>query len=495
MPELSDLEALLRSRVPLLVVETAEERRAVDLFRRLALRVARPAFQWSVAEGLQRLDLELEPQTSLREPEPLLRHIKASDRSAGLYVLTDFHPFLDQPLHVRLLKEIALSHDTLGHTLVLLSHGLEIPAELAALVTRFQLSLPDEAALTDLVRDEAARWSAAHGKRKVATDRPTLDRLVQNLRGLSHSDARRLARNAIVDDGAITEADLPELMKAKYALLDQGGVLAFEFETERFADVGGLRALKRWLELRRPVFLGGADAPALEPPRGMLLVGVQGAGKSLAAKAVAGLFGVPLLRLDFGMLYNKFFGESEKNLRQALSTAALMAPCVLWIDEIEKGIATDSHDGGTSRRILGTLLTWMAERDAPVFLVATANAIDALPPELVRKGRFDEIFFVDLPVTDVREAIFGIHLRRRGLEPEHFDLAALAQASEGFSGAEIEQAVVAALYSAHGGGRPPGTADLLQELQRTRPLSRVMAERIDDLRRWAQGRTVDADRL
>lgn len=203
---------------------------------------------------------------------------------------------------------------------------------------------------------------------------------MQNVRGLTASDARRLAPNAIVDDGAITERDLPAVMQAKYQLLDQGGILACELDTERFADVGGLGNVRRWLELRRTVFLARADAPALEPPKGMLLVGVQDCGKSLAAEAVAGIFGLPLLRLDFGALYNKFFGESEKNLRQALEAAVLMAPCVLWIDEIEKGVAADAHDGGTSGRVFGTLLTWMAKRDAPVFLVATANNIDSLPP-------------------------------------------------------------------------------------------------------------------
>lgn len=493
MPELADLEALIRSRVPLLIIESKEERRAVDLFRRLALRVAMPAFHWSVAEGLQRLDIDLGPQRSAREPEALLRHIKAASGSAGLYVLADFHPYLSEPLHVRLLKEIALEHGTLGHTVVLLSHALSLPDELVPLTARFSLSLPDEKALMKLVREEAALWSARNGRRKVSTDSKTLERLVTNLRGLTLSDARRLARAAIVDDGAITDDDLPALMQAKYDLLDQEGILAFEFETEQFANVGGLRNIKQWLELRRPVFLGGADAPALEPPRGILLLGVQGCGKSLAAKAVAGIFGIPLLRLDFGALYNKFFGESEKNLRDALATAALMAPCVLWIDELEKGIATDSNDGGTSRRVLGTLLTWMAEREAPVFLVATANEIHALPPELVRKGRFDEIFFVDLPSTKVRATIFGIHLRKRGLEPETYDLAALAAASEGFSGAEIEQAVVAALYAAHGAQRLLQDSDLIQELQRTRPLSAVMAERIEALRNWARGRTVAAD--
>ena len=222
-------------------------------------------------------------------------------------------------------------------------------------------------------------------------------------------------------------------------------------------------------------------------------MGVQGGGKSLAAKAVAGRWGLPLLRLDFGALYNKFYGETERNLRESLAAADAMAPCVLWVDEIEKGVATGSSDDGTSQRVLGTLLTWMAERRAPVFLVATANAIDRLPPELIRKGRMDEIFFVDLPEAGVREEIFAIHLRKRSLSPEHFDLPSLAAASDAFSGAEIEQAVVAALYLAHEQQQDLQTNHVLDELARTRPLSRIMVEKISALRAWAQERTVSAN--
>ncbi|MEJ2435950.1 MAG: AAA family ATPase, partial [Pseudolabrys sp.] len=242
---------------------------------------------------------------------------------------------------------------------------------------------------------------------------------------------RRLARKAIYDDGAITDSDLPEVMKAKYELIGGDGLLTFEYDTQRFADVGGMANAKRWLSLRRAAFHGEAAPPGLEPPRGLMLLGVQGCGKSLLAKAVAGIFAVPLLRLDFGALYDRFYGESEKNLREALRSAEVMSPCVLWADEVEKGIAADTSDGGTSRRVLGTLLTWMAERSAPVFMVATANDISRLPPELIRKGRFDEIFFVDLPDASVRTEILRIHLRKRGLAPGEFDLPALARASEG----------------------------------------------------------------
>jgi SpoVK/Ycf46/Vps4 family AAA+-type ATPase len=282
-------------------------------------------------------------------------------------------------------------------------------------------------------------------------------------------------------------------MHAKYELLGRDTLLSFEYETAKFSEVGGMARLKQWLEVRRNFFLG--EDTSLDPPKGILLLGVQGCGKSLAAKAAAGIFGVPLLRFDFGVLYNKYYGETERNLRRALETAGLMSPCVLWMDEIEKGVATSStdDDDGLSRRVLGELLTWMSEKKKPVFLVATANDILRLPPELIRKGRFDEIFFVDLPSAQNRRDILTIHLRKRNLDPARFDLEALIKATDGFSGSEIEQAVVSAMYTAHAQGREVSQADLLAEFQQTRPLSVVMAEKVEALREWASTRTVACD--
>jgi AAA+ superfamily predicted ATPase len=486
-----DLELLLASRIPIIAIETREERRAETLVRDIALARFRAVFSWSAADGLRRLDFDAPPQSRLTDPTALLRHIKA-DSAGSLFILPDFHPYLDTPINVRLLKEIALDHEQGGHTVVLISHALQLPGELAGHAAVTHLALPGGERLEAIVREVARDW-VRERREPVKTDEATFQLLVRHLGGVTEADARRLARGAIFDDGAITGDDVAEVARAKYALLEHDGALHFEYDTARFADVGGFERLKRWLAQREAVFLGQDRLPGLDPPKGVLLVGVQGAGKSLAAKAVAGLWGVPLLGLDMGALYNKFFGESERNVRQALKAAEAMAPCVLWIDEIEKGIATGENDGGTSRRILGTLLTWMAERKAPVFLVATANAIEQLPPELVRKGRFDEIFFVDLPSQTTRAAIFAIHLNKRALDPAGFDLDRLATASEGFSGAEIEQAVVAALYSARAGGGTPNTAHVIAEIEQTRPLSVVMAERMTLLRSWAEGRTVSVD--
>ena len=485
-----DLEILLRSRVPIILVETSDELRALEVFKRLALRSARPIMRWTVTTGLQRIDLDLQPQAHAKEPDQALAQIKATG-TAGLYLLLDFHPYLDDPTHVRMIREIAMGYGKAPHTLVFISHACNLPSELKSLSARFELALPDRTALERWVREEAKNWAAGQPGKKVKTDNLTLDHLLKQLGGLTESDARRLIRNAIHDDGAITESDLPDVLRAKYELLDQGGALSFELDTAQFGEVGGLNALKRWLEQRKRAFL--EPDPALDAPKGILLVGVQGGGKSLAAKAVAGLWQLPLLRLDFGTLYNKFFGETERNLRSSLRTAEAMAPCVLWIDEIEKAIASGDYDSGTSKRVLGSLLTWLAERDQPVFLVATANRIDNLPPELIRKGRMDEIFFVDLPDEATRIQIFNIHLSKRGQQAHAFNLVQLAAQSEGFSGAEIEQAVVAALYLAKEQNAALDSEHVLAELTQTRPLSVVMAERLRELREWARDRTVSAN--
>ena len=304
--------------------------------------------------------------------------------------------------------------------------------------------------------------------------------------------ASRVLRRRLHDHFELSRAhDLPVLMQAKYDLLNRSGVLSFEYDTARFADLGGMARLKEWLRRRRAAFDG--SAPQFDPPKGVLLLGVQGCGKSVAARAAAGIYGVPLLRLDFAAVHNKYVGESERNLRETLATADVMSPCVLWIDEIEKGVATGDGDSGTSRRILGTFLTWLAEKKTRVFVVATANDISALPPELIRKGRFDEIFFVDLPTAPIRAEIFAIHLKRRKHPVERFDLHKLAAESDRYSGAEIEQAIVAAAYTAHAEGKALETAHILAELGSTRPLAVVRAEKVHALRVWAKERTVPTD--
>ena len=496
MTELQDLATLVRAATPLIAIETAEENRVIDTFRHLIAQVLRPLYRWSITEGLRRLDMAA-PHGGGGEiavaPDATatLKALRQSTE-AGVYLLLDFLPYLRYPMTLRLMREICQRQETPPHTLVLVSPRLELPEDIEPLVTRFTLSLPDAQQLAQVVRDEAFAFSRDNGGRRVEVDADAARAVVRNLRGLGLSDARRIVRKLIYCDGAIGQADVAELAKAKFELLNKDGLLHFEYETAQFADVAGLSRLKQWIAQRRAAFLGLKAAARLDPPKGLLLLGVQGCGKSLAAKAVAGGFGVPLVRMDFGTLYNKYHGETERNLRESLAHAEKLAPCVLWVDEIEKGLAGGDNDDGVSRRVLGYMLTWMAERRDAVFMVATANEVLDLPAELLRKGRFDEIFFVDLPDAATRREIFAIHLAKRELKPADFDLDALAAASDGFSGAEIEQAIVSALYAASADNTKVAQAHVEGALRETRPLSVLMAERVGALRQWAQSRTVSA---
>jgi len=487
--DIRDLQLVLDAKVRLVAIESWDELRVLETLTSVAVQRGTSLVVWSITEGMRRMDFKGSRIESAHEVEAALRYVKA-DLQDGMYVFFDLHPYWqDNPLIVRLIKDIAIAEGVHKPTLILVSHALKLPVEVQRYAARFNLALPSEDELLAIVREEAANWSQKNRGVRVRSDTKTMQQVVKNLRGLSHADARILARSIICDDGAITQEDLPELNKAKFQLLDLDDVLTYEADVARFADVGGLVNLKRWLAERQAAFMANNMQ---DMPKGVLLLGAQGSGKSLAAKAVAGLWGLPLLRLDFATLYNKFFGETERNLREALALAERMSPCVLWMDELEKGLATGELDGGVSQRILGTLLTWMAERKTPVFVVATANVIKRLPPELMRKGRFDEIFFVDLPEPKVREEIFRIHLERREQALQYFNLPELAMLTEGYSGAEIEQAVVSALYAAQARQVDVGQQLLVEMLQRTVPLAVLMAEELTALRNWAANRTVHA---
>jgi AAA+ superfamily predicted ATPase len=489
-----DLMLIVRSRVPIVVIESHEENMVMALITGIAQKIGLPAFFWTVTDGLVHqgnLDLKIKTP-KFTKPEKVLNEIK-NRSTPGVYVLIDFHPYLKENHRVeRLLKEIAMGYEYLNHTVILLSYRIDLPDTLKPFTARFDLPVPDAKKLETIVMEEVRRWCRP-ARQSIQVSPRVLKKMTRNLLGLTLTDARRLARKAICDDNVITESDIARVNKAKYELLDMDGLLSFEFETAHFSDVGDLNNLKTWLRLRKEVFISELGLQKSDMPKGIMLVGVQGAGKSLAAKAVAGAWGVPLLRLDFAILYNKYFGETEKNLRKALKMADMMAPCVLWIDEIEKGIATGDYDSGTSRRVLGTFLTWMSERKKPVFIVATSNDIASLPPEMIRKGRLDEIFFVDLPDQIAREEIFKIHLSKRGIALKGVDIAKASELTDGFSGAEIEQVVVSAVYLARTSRQNFCTEHLVEEIHRTRPLSVVMSEKIHALRQWSKGRTVRAN--
>ena len=493
-----ELGLLVESRFPIIVVETPEEPRFLALVERVANLRDKALYVWSIAQGLARTNQveRGERAAATNELPDALRHI-AQSRQNGVFVFLDAQPWLDEPIVVRLIRELAMRYAETARTMVFVGSRVSLHADLMRMSATFTMTLPTVDQIRELLREEIALWRSAHDGETLRGDVEAANLLAQHLVGFTRDDARRLIRQAIEQDASIDMDDVARVLKHKHESLANGGVLTLETgrDVVRFADVGGQVRLKRWLGLRHGAFCGHAGTERLAIPKGVLLLGVQGGGKSLAAKSVAGSWQLPLLRLDFGALYDKFSGETERNLRESLATAGAMAPCVLWLDEIEKGLATgdDATDGGVSRRVLGAFLTWMSERSTRVFIVATANDLSRLPPELLRKGRFDEIFFVDLPAPTVRREIFAIHLAKRQLDVAAFDVDALVAASDGFSGAEIEQAVVAAQYEAHAAGRPLDTRLLVDELRGTRPLSVLRAEEIDALRDWAADRTVAVD--
>lgn len=485
-----DLVALLRANTALISVEAPEDGPVVEAFRRAIAGSLRPLHTWSITRGLQRIDMDGIPAIPASASDVLDIIHKTTQRS--VFLLFEFVPFIRYVATLRHLREIAQRLDCAAHTLVLVAPKVDLPAELQGLATRFTPRLPNADELSQMVREEGGAYAREHAGKRVQIHLSALKAVVRQLQGLTMPEARSIARRVLAD-GLLDASDVQLAARAKFELLNRDGVLSFEYDLAAFTEVAGLNRLKTWVTQRRAPFLGETGTLRLDPPKGVLLLGVQGCGKSLAAKAIAAAFAVPLLRLDLGSVYNKYHGETERTLRESLARAEQMSPCVLWIDEIEKGMAGSSSDEGLSRRVLGYFLTWMAERRAPVFIVATANQIQALPPELLRKGRFDEIFFVDLPSPEIRSELFGIHLRKRGLDSESFDLLLLAQAAHDFSGAEIEQAVVSALYAAHAQTRQPNTAHVQEAIAATRPLAVLMAEQVQGLRQWAASRTVPAD--
>lgn len=488
MESMHDLEVLLETGRRLIILQTEREGCFIEGFRRIAKRSSKAYFQWTITQGLERLAVNFEAQSLSRDVAQLFGQINSTERES-VYVLVDFHHYLDDPIVIRQIKDVLLHS---SHTLILLSQSIELPAELQPQATRYELPLPTVHQLNKMVNDLAVEWLAEQGESLKVSDKGIVQQLLKGLCGLSYSDAMRMARHAIWNDGIIDQSDLNEVATHKFELLNTNNVLSLDIDSEELSDIAGFAKLKDWLEVRRKIFTGEHKLPGGDRPKGMLLLGVQGCGKSIAAKAVAGSWQLPLLHLDFGTLYNRFYGQTEENLRSALAVAEKMQPCVLWLDEIEKGLSAVSSNDDVSKRLLGTFLTWLSEKKESVFVVATANDVSALPPELMRKGRFDEVFFVDLPDVHERAKILGIHLKRRKQSSKNLNLEEIAQVTDGFSGAELEQLVVSAMYHSYGNDRATSldTALLLQMVSETRPLSVLMAEKIQQLRDWAKGRAV-----
>ncbi len=493
--DLERLERLCRAGRPLVTIRTFEEDEALQLVRDASMSSQGRLAIWTVLSGVYDGMLDRpNPIPDTTAPLAALHHLAFSD-NASIACLVDVAPHLEEPRVLRALRDLIAEMRRRHGTLVLIDHHAKLPEVVRAHAAEFEVGLPDTDELEQIVR-RTVKQVHRGAPLEVDVSRDDFQAMLRNLRGLTRRQAAEVVRDIALDDGRIDASDIDEIIRLKREMVAAGGLLEFVRAPTSMAEIGGLDRLKQWLHARRGALDASEGDASLDVPRGVLMLGVQGAGKSLCAKAIATAWLRPLLRMDVGALYDKYIGESERRLRDTLHQAEVMAPVILWIDEIEKafaGAASQSNDGGLSRRMFGTLLTWMQEHRAPVFLVATANDIEALPPELLRKGRFDEIFFVDLPGEAARAAIFGIHLGKRGLDAGSFDSAKLIEASAGFSGAEIEQAIIAARHEARANNRAVTTESLVRVLETSPPLSVTMAEKVAELRAWSQGRCVPAE--
>jgi len=488
-----ELALLVNSRNPIVTVETSEELRFSGLLGQVAEELGIPLYVWSVTTGLGRFGGA--PLYNSDQPEQALTNIGTIQGDA-IFLLKDFCRYCDNDRISRRLRDLADGFRTARRSIVLLGAAIQLPPELEADAVAFQLGLPSMDELVSGVKATLAELNRTQG---IATslDATGVGQLAKNLAGLSEDDALRVLRQSLLARRKADVGLLDDVLEAKRHAMHTGGLLETIKRDASFADVAGLERLREWIGKRKSALTPEGQRFGLVPPKGVLITGVQGCGKSLAARAVAGEWGYELARLDAGALYDKFVGESEKRLKKALDVAQKLSPVVLWIDEIEKAFASAGSSGdadaGLSQRLLATLLTWMQDRESGVFLAATSNNITILPPEMLRKGRFDEIFFVDLPSVASRTALFALHIRKRGRDTTGFDLAKLAGASDGFSGAEIEQVIAAGLYTAFGQKQQLSTEILLAEIQSTQPLSVTRAEEITAIRGWAKSRAVPAD--
>lgn len=490
-----EIETLIRARYPIIYVVTAEEQRVQQVLTEIAGQRQKKLLEWTSTLGMvpggTSIQLQKLRNAPTRDPSAALDQVIEQVEPA-IFVFKDFHPYLAKGNHaiVRKLKEIALYLKNSFKTVVLVSPVLEIPVELEKEITVVYLPLPTKEELGELL-DRIVQEVRQFKQVKIELDPSGRDNLLQASLGLTLGEAENVFARIIVKDERLSGEDVSQVIAEKQQIVRKSGLLEYYQPEERLEHVGGLTNLKEWLLKRTRAFGDEARAFGLHAPRGVLLLGVQGCGKSLCAKAVASLWQVPLLRFDIGRMFGSYVGSSEENMRRAIAVAESVAPAILWVDEIDKAFAGAQQgggDSGTSARVFGTFLTWLSEKTAPVFVVATANNISQLPPELLRKGRLDEIFFVDLPGEVERREILAIHLARRGRDPAGFDLEGLAAAAQNFSGAELEEAINSALYDAFAGGEELRNEHVLATVQQTVPLAKTMQEQINALRGWAEGR-------
>jgi len=495
MDDIKRFEQLVNCGYCCISIVTHEEAYALEIVRQAVIHLERRMLIWSVAAGVREGLLRDSPFVAGTEtPATGLSHLVDSEPDT-VCVTLDLAEYLKGGQTLRVLRDMIGRFEENGNSLVMIDSNDKLPEVIRSYARPFEMSFPDEKELQDLILKTLRR---VHRKTpiEVGISQKGLNTIVRNLRGLTRRQAERIIVDAVADDRCFDDNDINVVIASKRRMVQRGGLLEYIQTPMDLSEIGGMRRLKQWLAKRKDALGPKAEDFGLRAARGVLMLGVQGAGKSLCAKAIATAWHQPLLRLDPGTLYGSFIGESEHNLREALRQIEAMSPVVLWIDEIEKGFASaasQSTDGGLSKRMFGTLLTWLQEHEAPVFVVATANDIGALPPELLRKGRFDEIFFVDLPKEDVRREIFAIHLSKRKRDPDKFDLQALAEVSEGYSGSEIEQGIISALHEAYSDKTGLDTARIISALATSPPLSVTLAEKVESLRLWAEGRCVPAD--
>ncbi|HUG83687.1 MAG TPA: AAA family ATPase [Euzebya sp.] len=480
------LGVLLRAHFPLIVIDSVEEQRVVSRAAQIAGQLGMRCLTWDVITGFTSVheDRAMAPAT---DPQDVISRLRAMS-SDSLVILKDFHHEWEDHRVLRAMRNYAQRAGAAGPTVIVLGAGAVLPDALRDTAVTLELPPPTREELQQVLKEVTSTHWVRH-----ELDAAGTEHLVDSALGLTLEQARRVFTKAAVGDGVLDARDLALVLEEKKAIIASSGALEYLEPDVGPGDVGGLDALKEWLRLRERGFSAAARDFGLPPPKGIALIGLPGTGKSLTAKTIGALWQVPLLRLDIGAIYSSFMGESEKRARHALRLAETIAPCVVWIDELDKAISTGSNDNGTSTRVMGTLLTWMSEKTAPCFVVATANDISRLPAELLRRGRFDEIFFLDLPTLAERREILTVHVRRSGRQPAAYDLDAVAAATDGFVGAELAQTVLDGLVVAFDAGRDLTSADLLRCAGAVVPLAVSQRERVGALRAWlAEGRAQPA---
>ncbi|GAB4260156.1 MAG: AAA family ATPase [Deferrisomatales bacterium] len=488
-----ELSILIRSRQPLISLVTGEEERGRALIRSVAEELNhRELFFWNSVTGFRKVGSGANPMEEGRmDPLTALQRIEAY-KGEAIFVLEDFHPYFEEPVVVRMLRNLLYSLRSARKTGVLLSPTFKLPPDVRDDVPQVYLPLPDYGVLKGILE------TVCEGRNvKVDLSKEAEEKLVKSALGLTENQARGVFVKSILKHQVLDQSAIQMVLSEKQKIIRKDEVLEFFPAREKISDIGGLDNLKDWLKKRDKAFSRRAKEYGLPDPKGILIIGVQGTGKSLTAKATSALWRLPLLRMDMGKVFGSLVGESEERMRKALLLAETISPCILWIDEIEKAFANvvGAGDSGTSARVFGTFLTWMQEKEKPVFVIATGNDIANLPPELMRKGRFDEIFFVDVPNYEERMEIFRVHLSRVRPVIRNYDIALLAGETEGYSGAEIEQAIVNAMYNAFDDGeREFTTDDILRGAREVIPISKLMHERIEKLRDWAAERTRRANK-